>query len=144
MTLYIVEKLSLGDWRAYSTFDEKILAIDAAKDLMRGDRAPAAVRVMEETEPGAASRMVFRQTASDEEDAEILKRRRADMKAAEDARRIRTAKKQEIRAGKAATARQSSLARADEPGFTALMIRLTLLLVAGLGALGALRFYYYG
>src|SRR6478609_7575751 len=128
MAVFEVQKYSGGDWRPYSAFDEKVLAIDAAKDLMRGDRTPSAVRVMEEPDDGGTARMVFRQTAVDDHNEEIAKRRRETVESAEQARKSREAKKQEIRAKKAP---KQPARTGAEPGFTALMIRLALLLVAG-------------
>jgi hypothetical protein len=141
MAVYEVQKLSGGDWRPYSAFDEKVLAIDAAKDLMRGDRVPSAVRVMEEPDDGSAARMVYRQTAVDEHNEEVVKRRREDAHAAEGARKSREAKKQDIIAKQAPKKRAPS--RGNAPSFTMLMVRLALLVVAGVGALGVLRYYYF-
>jgi hypothetical protein len=141
MPLFEVQKFSDGEWRPYSAFDEKILAIDAAKDLMRRDRAPSGVRVMEEPDDDSAPRMIFRQTAVDDHNDEVAKRRRETREEAHAARRVREAKKQDIREAK--KARKGQAATADAPGMGSLALRSAVLLTVAVGTLWLLRIYVY-
>jgi hypothetical protein len=70
MTSFEVQRFYGGDWRLHSTFEDKALAIEAAKELMSGNRAPAAVRVVEDRDDGTPLRTVFRRSSVDEHNLE--------------------------------------------------------------------------
>ena len=66
MAHFEVQRYSGGDWQPYSDFDDKGLAVEAAKDLMSGRNAPAAVRVVEVFDDHRPDRTVFRHSPIDE------------------------------------------------------------------------------
>jgi len=66
MAHFEVQRYSGGNWLPYSDFDDKEIAIEAAKDLMSGRNAPPAVRVVEVFGDHRPDRTVFRHSPIDE------------------------------------------------------------------------------
>jgi hypothetical protein len=131
MALYEVQRFSSGEWWPTSAFDERILAVDAAKNLMRSGRPPAAVRVVEDREDGSTPRMLFQQTAAE------AKRERMRRVVSPDP----LAEVAQIRIGprpKAEAARRPKRPRRP-PSFGALLTRLLLLVGFGYLAVEVLR-----
>jgi hypothetical protein len=136
MATFEIQKFQGGTWVVDSIFDDQILAIDAAKGIMGGQRAPAAIRVVEESETGGAPRLIFRQTSVDEHNNEAARNKAEVRKEVEAARAVRHNEKMVARAKR--TARKPGK---PPPSWTGIGLRLVILLMTGIGALGALQYY---
>ena len=130
MALYEVQRFSSGEWWPTSAFDERILAVDAAKNLMRSGRPPAAVRVVEDREDGSTPRMLFQQTAAE---AKRERMRRVVSEVPAEVAQIRIGPRP-----KTAAAPPPKRRRAP-PSFGALLTRLLLLVGFGYLAVEVLR-----
>src|SRR5882672_4404157 len=75
MASFEVQRYTGGDWQPHSDFDDKGFAIEAARDLMSGGRAPGAVRVVEVLDGERPPRTVFRQSALDEHNTRTRRER---------------------------------------------------------------------
>jgi hypothetical protein len=135
---YEIQKFQGGNWVVDSIFDDQVLAIDAAKAIMGGSRAPAAIRVMEESEGDAQPRLLYRQTAVDEHNNEASRAKAQTMREIEAARAARNAEKQ---AARAARVEKSRKAAKKAPSWAALALRLVAVAIVGVGAFEALRYY---
>jgi len=103
MASFEVQRYAGGDWQPHSDFDDKGFAIEAAKDLMSGGRAPGAVRVVEVLDGERPPRTVFRQSALDEHNTRT---RRERFELVRDVEAARAARKQQRAARRVAAARQ--------------------------------------
>jgi hypothetical protein len=131
MALFEVQRFSSGEWWPTSAFDERILAVDAAKNLMRSGRPPAAVRVVEDREDGSTPRMLFQQTAAEAKRERM--RRVASEAPLPEAAQIRIGPR-----AKAEAAPPPKRRRAP-PTFGALLTRLVFLVGFGFLAVEVLR-----
>jgi hypothetical protein len=135
---YEIQKFQGGNWVVDSIFDDQILAIDAAKAIMGGSRAPAAIRVMEESDGDAPPRLIYRQTAVDEHNNEASRAKAQTMREIEAARAARNAEKQAARAARAQKAHRPAK---KAQSWAALALRLVAVAVVGISAFEALRYY---
>lgn len=132
MIYFEVQRFVGGQWEAFSIFDEKTLAIDAAKGLMSSSRPPSAVRVLEENEDGSPPRTLFRETAVDEHNKEAVKRRLDTTREVEASRAARQIEK--------AMRRPAAGARKGKPiRWWAVYVRLAVVITVAWGILLVLR-----
>ena len=103
MARFEVQRYAGGDWQPHSDFDDKGFAIEAAKDLMSGGRAPGAVRVVEVFGDGRPPRTIFRQSPLDEHNTRT---RREQFELVREVEAARAARKQQRAARRSAATRQ--------------------------------------
>ncbi|HZS82468.1 MAG TPA: hypothetical protein VFA50_06335 [Stellaceae bacterium] len=140
MMVFEVQRNVGGQWRSYALFDEKTLAVDAAKDVMKQKRPPAAVRVVQDSGDGSPPRTIFRQASVDGHN-EQAHRQRLELEREVEAMRVQR-KQERLRArALAGAARARAEARRQ---WVFLLLRVLLVLSGALGALGFVRYELIG
>src|SRR5579883_2581177 len=124
MMVFEVQRNVGGQWRSYALFDEKTLAVDAAKDVMKQKRPPAAVRVVQDSGDGSPPRTIFRQASVDGHNEQAHRQQE----------RLRAR-------ALAGAARARAEARRQ---WVFLLLRVLLVLSGALGALGFVRYELIG
>ncbi|MBV9521377.1 MAG: hypothetical protein JO010_01205 [Alphaproteobacteria bacterium] len=135
MIVFEVQKYIGGQWRSYALFDQKSLAADAAKELMRQKVPPAAIRVVQDNGDGSPPRTLFRQSPIDEHNQQVLRQRLELERDVVAMRAQRRAERLQARAAAAAARAQ----RRRRKGWALLLFRLTLALSASIGLIGLMR-----
>jgi hypothetical protein len=126
MAHFELQRYAGGDWQPHSDFSDKGFAIEAAKELASGDRAPSAVRVVEVFGDDRPPRTVFRHSPLDEHNNRT---RREQFELVREVEAARAARKQERATRRAAAAQ----AEADRRPLAATMMPI-FIAVAALGA----------
>jgi hypothetical protein len=140
MIVFEVQKNIGGQWRSYALFDEKTLAVDAAKDLMQQKVAPAAARVVQDSGDGSPPRTIFRQSSVDDHNQQAHHQR---LELERDVMVQRAQRKQARATARAATA----AARADfsrRKNRILFALRIVLILAACIGVVGLVHFRLAG
>jgi hypothetical protein len=140
MIVFEVQKNVGGQWRSYALFDEKTLAVDAAKDLMQQRVAPAAARVVQDSGDGSPPRTIFRQSSVDDHNL-LAHRQRLDLE-----RNVleQRAQRKQARAAARATAAAARANVSRRKRWILFVLRVVLVLAACIGVVGFVHFRLAG
>jgi hypothetical protein len=134
MASFEVQRYTGSGWVPHSDFDDKTFAIEAAKDLMSGKRAPGAARVVEVFSDDRPPRTVYRQSTLEEQN---IKARREQFDLVREVEAARAARKAE-RVGR----RTAATVQPKRYGyFSPLMVCVVFLAIAGYAAVLAAQHF---